>query len=55
MRYYVNMVHHGKVPADSLVWVYYTRNRLPPHWNVIIEFEQGPVLGLVGGNSIFPV
>ena len=37
VRYYVNVVHHGKVPAFSLVWFYYTRNRLPPHWKVIID------------------
>jgi hypothetical protein len=24
------VVHHGKVPAFSLVYAYYTRNRLSP-------------------------
>lgn len=26
----LDVVHHGKVPACSLVYVYYTRNRLFP-------------------------
>ena len=36
----LDVVHHGKVPAYSgsvTFDVYYTRNGLSPHWNVIIE------------------
>ena len=33
----LDAVAHGKVPAFSLVYAYYTGNRLSTHWNVIVE------------------
>lgn len=34
----LDVVAHGKVPAFSLIYAYYTGNRLPSHWNVIVDF-----------------
>ena len=31
----LDVVHHGKVPACSLIWVYYTRNAGFPQNNLV--------------------
>jgi hypothetical protein len=33
-------VHHGKVPACSSVYIYYTRNRSSPHQKVVLEIYK---------------
>jgi hypothetical protein len=36
----LDVVHHGKVPACSLVCTYYTGNRLSPHQKVVLEIYK---------------
>jgi hypothetical protein len=36
----LDVVHHGKVPAYSLVSAYYTRNRLSSHRKIVLEMYK---------------